>query len=367
MITKKSQHKLNIFPKVLKLNSPQSLKKNEVKMVKRSNSSNNLIQAIKKRKWCGINQYLEEAKIPNENNSYALHDICIDPKAPLQVVKNIYNAYPEAALVKNKFEDTPISNAVGTFFEDAVRFLANACPEASSLGDMDNCTPMQSAISFPKHNNMIDSMIKTNPAAAFILDDEEESAFQGFFRHWNVFMRIFLHYNQDVNDESLADHVGYGNWTVHDIYHKACLFLKAANLIEKGKPLEDSNLLHCAIREESCPSVFSKLLLKLHPEQALKRDTDGNLPIHIITGTRDTSDEDCFLCFDCFEHKSELVSIEYHDGDGKYCCEDCLEMESSQLIKHSFSIRPGKFHIIYHKSLFLILMMCSSKSSRNCE
>ena len=151
------------------------------------------------------------------------------------------------------------------------------------------------------------------------------------------------------------------------IYHNACLFLKAANLIEKGKPLEDSNLLHCALRNESCPSAFSKLLIKLHPEQALTRDIDGNLPIHIITGSRDTSDEDCFLCFDCFEKKSKLVSMEYHNGKGKYCCEDCLEMEPSQPIKYSFSMIPGKFHTIYYGSLFLTIMFHSSKSSRNCE
>ena len=316
-------------------------------MAKRGNPSNNLIEAIKKKKWCSINQYLDEAKIPNENNTYALHDVCINPSAPLQVVKDICNAHPEAALVKNKFKDAPTSNAVGTFFEDAVRFLANACPEAIFLSDISNCTPIQTAVSLMNYNNMIDSMIEANPGAAFILDDEEESAFQAFFRHWNVFMRIFLHYNHFVNDEALDDYIGYGEWKVKDIYHKACLFLKAANVYRRGESLDDSNLLHCALREESCPSVFSKLLIKLHPEQVLKRGISGNLPMHIITGSRDTSDEDCFLCFDCFEKKSKLVSMEYRNGASKYCCEDCLEMEPSQPVKHSFSMRPGKFHTIF--------------------
>ena len=316
-------------------------------MVKRGNPSNNLMETIKKKKWCSINQYLDEAKIPNENNTYALHDVCIDPSAPLQVVKDIYNAHPEAALVKNKFEDTPISSAVGTFFEDAVRFLANACPEAIFLTDISNCTLIQTAVSLMNHNNMIDSMIEANPRAAFVPDNEEESAFQAFFRHWNVFMRIFLHCNQNVNDEALDDYIGYGEWKVKDIYHKACLFLKAVHVYRRGESLDDSNLLHCALREESCPSVFSKLLIKLHPEQVLKRDASGNLPIHIITGSRDTSDEDCFLCFDCFKRKSKLVSIEYGNGGSKYCCEDCLEMEPSQPVQYLFRMRPGKFHTIF--------------------
>ena len=299
---------------------------------------------MKKGKWCSISQYLDEAKIPSEDNTCALHDTCIDPKAPLQAVKGICNAHPEAAIVKNKFKDTPTSNAAGSFFEEAVSFLANACPEAISLGDIDNCTPMQSAASLAKCNNMIDSMIKTNPAAAFVLDNEEESAFQGFSRHWNVFVRIFLHNNKTVDYEALDDYVRHGDWKVQDIYRKACLFLKAASLHGKGESLHYGNLLHCALREEYCPLAFSTLLIKLHPEQALKRDIDGNLPIHIITGLRDMSDEDCFLCFDCFEKKSKLVSIDYPNGDGKYCCDKCLEMEPNQSIKHSFSMTPGKSH-----------------------
>ena len=310
-------------------------------MAKIRNSSDSLIQAIKERKWHRINQYLDEAKFPDENKSYPLHGLCANPEVPLQIVECIYNAYPEAAMIKDNYEETPIYVAVGAVFEDAVHFLANACPIASSIGDADNCTPIQSAISLLKYNTMIDSMIDTNPGAAFAKDDEGENAFEAFFRHWNVFMRIFLHNHDKISNDALDDYIGYGNWRVRDICHKACLLLKAA-IRHRRSAHHSCNLLYCALREECCPPAFSKLLIKLHPDQVLKVDNEGNLPIHAIMACRDLSDENSFLCFDCFNQKSKLVNVDYQNGDSKYCCEDCLERESKQLIKKLLNVRPGK-------------------------
>ena len=82
--------------------------------------------------------------------------------------------------------------------------------------------------------------------------------------------------------------------------------------------------------------------MKLHPEQVLEKDDDGNVPIHIITVFRELSDIISFLCFDCFTNKSELLNIEYDNGTSKYYCLDCLEWKSKILIDISFKIKPGK-------------------------
>ena len=58
--------------------------------------------------------------------------------------------------------------------------------------------------------------------------------------------------------------------------------------------------------------------MQLHPEQVLLRDVDGNLPIHTIIASKDLSDEESFMCYDCFTTKSKLINIEYLDGDCKY-------------------------------------------------
>ena len=116
---------------------------------------------------------------------------------------------------------------------------------------------------------------------------------------------------------------------------------------------DDNQLLHCTLREESCHWAFCKMLMKLHPEQMLEKDSDGNLPVHIITAAVETSDEDTFLCHDCLMKESKLVYAEFTNGDSNYCCETCLERESKKSIRHSFQIKPGT-QCFFVKVTFLI-------------
>ena len=82
--------------------------------------------------------------------------------------------------------------------------------------------------------------------------------------------------------------------------------------------------------------------MKLHPEQLLNKDSNGDLPIHIILASTESSDEVTFSCFDCFTEQSKFLGVEYVNGESKYCCEDCLESRSEEIpIRNSFEIRPG--------------------------
>lgn len=78
----------------------------------------------------------------------------------------------------------------------------------------------------------------------------------------------------------------------------------------------------------------------LHPEQILRRDLDGNLPIHIAAASKDASDEETFLCVDCFSKKSKLVNVDCSNGYTKYCCETCVERVPIKISK-TYCIRPG--------------------------
>lgn len=78
----------------------------------------------------------------------------------------------------------------------------------------------------------------------------------------------------------------------------------------------------------------------MHPEQALIRDADGNLPIHIITSSKEKSDVETFLCCDCCLIKSKLVNIQYHNNDTEYCCEHCFKSKSGDLMSKAYYISP---------------------------
>ena len=162
-----------------------------------------------------------------------------------------------------------------------------------------------------------------------------------FFYVWNVFVRISL-YDEITIDQVHEYVVGVGNWEIFDIYHKGCLFLKAASLCYSGETQNDDHLLHFALCEESCHWAFCKLLMIMHPEQVLMRDKNGNLPIHIIASSKEKSDVETFLCFDCYLIKSKLVNIEYQDDDTEYCCEDCFKSKSGDLMSKAYHITPGK-------------------------
>jgi len=306
--------------------------------MKRSNPSSNLLRSIKKSKWCDIPLHLHEARLADNTNTYALHEVCKDSTAPMTIVNDIYKAYPEAALFKDNDQCTPISLAVEAKFENAVKFLAKVCPEASTICGPLRSSPMFAAIYGSDCNNMIDSIIITNPEAAFVLDDEGDSPIHTFFHQWNVCMRIAVN-KQTTSDKVFENNTGIGDWKVKDIYEKTCLFLKAANIYRMVQPYDESYLLHCALREESCHWAYCKLLTMLHPEEVLKKDSNGDLPIHIITASREVSDEETFLCMDCFTKKSTLVCMEFLNGQTSYCCRDCFEIESEAC--KSFYINPG--------------------------
>ena len=304
-------------------------------------SQTSLVTMIRKKNWYSVHMFLNEARILGINKTFALHQVCCDPEAPLEVVKEVYYAHPKAALEKDVFGETPIFVAVNSEFECAVEFLARVCPEASAIRDTSGSTPLHSAISTLDCNSMINSIINNYSKVPFIADDDGDSAFDCFFRHWNVFLRAYMH-DTTISHTILHNFIGCGNWKIGDIYHHTFLFLEAASSYRRGKSLGDAHLLHCAFQEETCPSIFCKLLLKLHPEQVLSRDSNGKLPIHLIAAAKDESDEKSFLCFDCYEKKTKLFNIYFIDGKTKYCCEDCLKFESATSISESFQITPGK-------------------------
>ena len=319
-----------------------------MKAMKKSCSLIDLIQCINETNWERIEHCLSKVKFEERNNAFALHEICSDPTNPMKIVKSIYHAYPKAALTRNDEKHTPILIAVEAEFEDAVEFLANACPEASAIYDGINSTPLHSAVYSLTSSNMIDFIVSTNPSTVLIPDEKSESALDVFFHEWNGYIRVLAQKiisNPTRTDEILDYYIGNGDWKAREIYQKGCLLLKAAHACKNGESLSESNLLHCAFMEKSCHWAFCRLLMELHPEQVLARDSDGNLPIHTIAAAKEKSDRDTFFCIDCCNDDSKLVSIQFLNGYFKYCCEECFESEPRDSISESYVMSPvNKVH-----------------------
>ena len=180
-------------------------------MFKRQKASTNLIQSIRERNWRGAYQYLNEASVPDSNNSYALHEICSDSQAPIKLVQDIYHAHPKAILTNDDDDHTPLYIAVEAAFEDAVEFLVKSSPDPEV-----NCRSLLSALYSLKCTNVIDLILSANPQAAFIPDPNGDTAFDMFFRIWNAFIRTVVH-NSTIIQDVLEDEI-CGKWKVCNIY-----------------------------------------------------------------------------------------------------------------------------------------------------
>ena len=116
-------------------------------------------------------------------------------------------------------------------------------------------------------------------------------------------------------------------------------FLQAASIYKALKLNDVTCLLHAALREESCHWAYCKLLILLHPEEILKKDSNGDLPIHIVAASKEISDEHTFVCMHCFSRRNTLTCMDFSNGDVRYSCGDCFEFES-QACK-LFHVDPG--------------------------
>ena len=149
-------------------------------MLKRQYLHNELYLSLKRSKRCEIIEHLNPSRFLT--NPFALHEACKDPEIPIKVLKEIYYTYPQAAMISDNDHNTPLSIAVDSDFDEAVEFLANACPQASSICNNVGNTPLQAATYGSKSSEMIDSIIIPNPESAFIPDNDGDDAFSNFFK-----------------------------------------------------------------------------------------------------------------------------------------------------------------------------------------
>merc|ERR1711982_108066 len=100
------------------------------------------------------------------------------------------------------------------------------------------------------------------------------------------------------------------------VYSKASILLKSVTVGDVSSSSADNNwmVLHAACKIDVCPWSFCKFLLQLHPEQSMKKDKDGNLPIHIIaSASNKVSDLNTIRCFAC-GHVEKNYFVQYKDA-----------------------------------------------------
>ena len=262
-------------------------------------SPNLLINSIKNKNWDLVVFHVHQSSLPDEKNNYALHYVCRDNMTPMNIVQMMYYAFPEAAYLEDSDGDTPLFNAVQFFFFEAVDFLSYQNPETLLIANYEyGMIPLQYALDFSEPNsNMIDLLLFANPNAVNMLNNKTVIIFESFFNERNCSLRAFLNRELDIhftspalNHRIAADET---TWSAREVYSKSRLLLQAAFMTNfNSHTVNDSwLLLHSSLKLDDCPWSFCNFYLQLHPEQAMITDSNGDLPIHIITAASNKSSD----------------------------------------------------------------------------
>jgi len=259
-----------------------------------------LTSCIKNRKWDSVKLYIQQANLPDENSSYALHLVCQDLNAPLYIIRMIYFAFPDAAVYLDASRRTPLFIAVEIFFVDAAVFLTHQSPEAALIRNGIGMTPIQYALEDFEPNQILSAILASNPMATQQLDNEGETILKSFFNERNCYLRSLLENNHTLLSDSQME---MKRWATQSVHSKCILMLKAVTTDNFSQYRLDNDewlAVHASCQVDTCPWSFCNLLLQMHPEQAMKQDDDGNLPIHIIVSVqKKLSDENTINCYFC--------------------------------------------------------------------
>ena len=116
------------------------------------------------------------------------------------------------------------------------------------------------------------------------------------------------------------------HWAAYSAYSKGILMLKAVTTehFSQDRLNNDEWLaVHASCQVDACPWSFCSLLLQMHPEEAMKEDDDGNLPIHVIaSASKKLSDENTIQCCFCGPAK-KIYYAPCEDNHFSGLCSNC--------------------------------------------
>ena len=330
-----------------------------------------LIDAIKGQQWDLVRKYMYQASYQDEEEKYALHHLCSCNRTPMDIVQRTYNTYPKAAYYRDSDGNTPLSNAVNSYFIQAIHFLAVRNPDTILLRNYENgTTPLQFALDLFQSNIMIDIFLYANPKSLLMINNKSHIIFDSFFRERDLSLRAFIDkLSSGLLRLSNSTMMGYEiradetSWILHDVYVKSILLLQAKTMrhFSRRAVMHDRKwlLLHSACKEHACPWSFCHLYLRLHPREAMVTDIDGNLPIHIIAAYThiyevEEEKESPLTCDHCggpaiVNEGDKFYYFESDDTDdtrlNSWCiCSTCYNTdESSRRSNNETAMTPGTF------------------------
>ena len=258
-----------------------------------------LLTLVQAYDWAGslarIASNPEEAITVGIQGRTALHVAC-DQDAPAVVVEALLQAYPEASTMVGTSNMNPLHITCSSQHASVqvVRVLLESGKgqEASEKQDVDGDMPLHTACRCGAPIEVLEVLLKTNPAAV------NERDYEGLTPLLRLWVRYFVILGDDVIDAVK----GPGDLTgeLLDAWNKTELLLRCAYM---GSLRQDEGTIFRTVHAASavdCPRAVVKIATIIHPHQVEELDEQNMTPLLIaatapIFKVRDLSDEGYLL------------------------------------------------------------------------
>jgi len=133
-----------------------------------------LLEAVLEHKWDAIHNYLHEADCVDEDKWTILHWSCREYYTPLDTIKLLLNAYPQAATHQDINRCIPLHIALEYSRSlDVIESLVESCPNTLHMVDAKGRTPLHVACSAASNTplEVIKFLVKEYPEAALKKDN----------------------------------------------------------------------------------------------------------------------------------------------------------------------------------------------------
>jgi len=166
--------------------------------------------------------------------------------------------------------------------------------------------------------SMMRALLEAGITCNEVMSDNAHAPSYHFFKKANdvVISRFPLPDNPDAN-AVLVDYL-------REVYEKAMLLLETE--VVGNNFADDFSFLvvHATLRVSSCPWAFFNLALKLYPEQTLKEDKVGELPLHLAAAASSLSDCEFYKCTNCHLQPINGTRYHYKANRSQVYCHDCI-------------------------------------------
>jgi hypothetical protein len=225
----------------------------------------------------------------------AVHYACWWSSTPIDMLTHILDCSPpDYPSKRNRKGRTPLHLAAWRGRDEVVELLASQCPEAASVVDRNQKSPLLDACSRNRSKRVLDALLQADPTQIVQKNNQDRTPALTFFRISHGFVSA-PHRTQFSSAEEQAAYAS----KVQGILAAERKMQHKSSFNNTGIS-DDWNFLQAAMESPSCPFTYVKWLLdKVETRIGGFRDETGNTLLHLAAQADPFESEEFYKCDRC--------------------------------------------------------------------